>query len=318
MKKRLNLFCIFNFFLCLIFLSNSRAQEVELFPKKYKTLPDIASPATLKNGTEVIINISGSGEYSVLPVTQEKGEIYSCLYGFYGKGNQMWIAEPDFHSLGKTGLHSVEELDKETMITGRSLEVINFISRPGRFSHDGFLAEDENIISVLKGDNRVVGEMGLLHSQMAKPLFHVWNALLLDFLGRKDTMTIYYNSNKIRIFRIAGKGYQESIFHDEIEGKNDIHIWRDLNKEELSVLRNSYVSLTDDKFKFMIDKLTHLHISEMSPFYIMRYGFYEGHTSFRAEPLAVAIIFGLKTVNEIDTLFNRDLYTLLNQHFTEE
>jgi len=38
----------------------------------------------------------------------------------------------------------------------------------------------------------------------------------------------------------------------------------------------------------MIDKLTHLHISEMLPFYVKRNGFDEGHTSFRAEPLAVA------------------------------
>lgn len=318
MKRQLELFCIVNGFSCLIFLTDSFAQEVELFPGKYKTLPDISSPATLKNGTEVIISISGSQEYSVLPVTQEKGEIYSCLYGFNGKGNQTWIAEPDFPSLGRTGLHSEKELANKTMITGRSLEVINFISRPDRFSHDGFLAEDEDIISVLKGDNRIVGEMGLLHSQMAKPLFHVWNALLLNFLGRGDTLTIYYNSNKIHIFRISCKGYQESIFHDEIEGNNDIYIWRDLNKEELALLRNSYVSLTEDRFRFMIDKLTHLHISEMSPFYIMRYGFYEGHTSFRAEPLAVAIIFGLKPINEIDTLFNKDLYTILNQHFTVE
>jgi hypothetical protein len=203
------------------------------------------------------------------------------------------------------------------MITGRSIEVINFISRPNRFSHAGFLAEDEDIISVLKGDNRIVKRMGMVHSQMAKPLFHMWNALLGDYLeGQLDTATIYYNSNKVNINRIWLNGYQESIFHDEIEGRNNIHIWRDLNKEELELLRKSYSNLPEDKFKLLTDRLTHLHISEMLPFYIMRYGFYEGHTSYRADPIAIAVVFGLKSIKDIDSIFNNDLYNILNQHFT--
>ena len=301
----------------LTFYSNGCAQEIELYPKKYNTLPDIASPTKLKNGTEVIISLNATGEYSLLPVTQEKGEIYSCLYDFNGKGDQVWIDEPDFHSLGKTGLHSEDELNKKTMITGRSIEVINFISRPNRFSHAGFLAEDEDIISVLKGDNRIVKRMGMVHTQMAKPLFHIWNALLGDYLeGQMEATTIYYNSNKVYINRIWLNGYQESIFHDEIEGRNNIHIWRDLNKEELELLRKSYSNLPEDKFKLLTDRLTHLHISEMLPFYIMRYGFYEGHTSYRADPIAIAVVFGLKSIKDIDSIFNNDLYNILNQHFT--
>jgi len=317
MRNRFNSFGIVIFLAVLSFYSNGCAQEIELYPKKYKTLPDIASPTKLKNGTEVIISLYVNGGYSILPVTQEKGEIYSCHYDFNGKGDQVWIDEPDFHSLGKTGLHSEDELNKKTMITGRSIEVINFISRPNRFSHAGFLAEDEDIISVLKGDNRIVKRMGMVHSQMAKPLFHIWNALLGDYLeGQLDTATIYYNSNKVNIIRIWLNGYQESIFHDEIEGRNNIQIWRDLNKEELEFLKRSYSNLPEDSFMLLIDRLTHLHISEMLPFYIMRYGFYEGHTSYRADPLTISVVFGLKSIKDIDSIFNNDLYNTLNQHFT--
>ena len=37
------------------------------------------------------------------------------------------------------------------------------------------------------------------------------------------------------------------------------------------------------------------------PFYIMRYGFYEGHTSYRADPIAIACIFGLRSLQQIES-----------------
>jgi len=54
----------------------------------------------------------------------------------------------------------------------------------------------------------------------------------------------------------------------------------------------------------------------MTPFYIMRYGFYEGHTSYRADPIAIAVVFGLKSIKDIDVSLSNDLYNILNQHFT--
>jgi hypothetical protein len=310
MRTRFNSLKIVVFFSVLSFYSNGCSQDIELYPKKYKTLPDILSPSKLENGTEVIISVNATGEYSVLPVTQEKGEIYSCLYDFNGKGDQVW------NSFGKTGLHSEDELNKKTMITGRSIEVINFISKPKRFSDAGFLAEDEDIISVLIGDNRIVMRMGMVHSQMAKPMFHIWNAILANYFEEKDTATIYYNSNIVRFNREWCNGYQESIFHDEIEGRHNIHIWRELSKEEIKYLTVKYNKLTDAQLKILIEILTHLHVSEMTPFYIMRYGFYEGHTSYRADPIAIAVVFGLKSIKDIDVSFNNDLYNILNQHFT--
>jgi len=48
----------------------------------------------------------------------------------------------------------------------------------------------------------------------------------------------------------------------------------------------------------------------------MRYGFYEGHTSYRADPIAIAFIFGLRSLEEIEELFQGKLYKTLTEHFT--
>jgi len=54
----------------------------------------------------------------------------------------------------------------------------------------------------------------------------------------------------------------------------------------------------------------------MVPFYIMRYGFYEGHTDYRADPIAIAFIFGLKSLVEIEAVFPGRLHEMLTAHFT--
>jgi hypothetical protein len=58
-------------------------------------------------------------------------------------------------------------------ISGRLLAEITDLGRPGRLSIDGFPAEDEDIFSVLKGDNRLVTKLGLAHAELARPLRHV-------------------------------------------------------------------------------------------------------------------------------------------------
>jgi len=54
----------------------------------------------------------------------------------------------------------------------------------------------------------------------------------------------------------------------------------------------------------------------MAPYYIMRYGFYEGHTDYRADPIAIAFIFGMKSIEEIEKAFEGNLYIALTEHFT--
>ena len=53
----------------------------------------------------------------------------------------------------------------------------------------------------------------------------------------------------------------------------------------------------------------------MEPYYVMRYGFYEGHTSWRVDPITIAFIFGLKSLDEIEAAFPDNLYEALTGHF---
>jgi len=48
----------------------------------------------------------------------------------------------------------------------------------------------------------------------------------------------------------------------------------------------------------------------------MRYGFYEGHTEYRCDPIAIALIFGLKSLEEIDEAFDGKLFEVLTGHFS--
>ena len=71
------------------------------------------------------------------------------------------------------------------MITGIPVDIINCTGRPNAYSISGFMANDEDIISVLQGDNHLVKAMNLTHPEMAKPLFHIWNLILKEIeLGK--------------------------------------------------------------------------------------------------------------------------------------
>jgi hypothetical protein len=253
-------------------------------------------------------------------VTVENGEPYDCRHWFYGKGQQLHVDSGDFPSLGRTGLHSEQELDSKTTITGRPIWVINVIGRPGAFSGAGFLAEDEDIISVLKGDNRLVRRMGLTHPEMAQPIFHVWNIILKEFeLGnikrRWNNMShLLYNGHEIHAELDQGKGFQDSIFHDEIQGRMEIQIWREFEKSEEEFLHERYADLDPGCMAELKKRLSHVQTAEMEPYYVMRYGFYEGHTGYRVDPIALAFIFGLRSLEEIEKAFEGELYEALTRH----
>ena len=85
--------------------------------------------------------------------------------------------------------------------------------------------------------------------------------------------------------------------------------------EEL-YLKKNYPELSDLEFQELKQKLTNLNLSEMLPYYIMRYGFYEGHTDYRCDPIAIAFIFGLKNLEEIEKAFEAKLNKILTTHFT--
>ena len=82
---------------------------------------------------------------------------------------------------------------------------------------------------------------------------------------------------------------------------------RDLHQEEKDFLLGEYPDLTEEEMDRLKKKLSYIHTAEMAPFYIKRYGFYEGHTDYRADPIAIAFIFGLRNLDEIESAFKGEL-----------
>ena len=297
-----------------------------LYPNVLDKRPTVPSLYVTEQGTEILTAILKNGKYAFMPVTVENGKPLHYSYRVptvYGKDQQLHVNHGDFPTLARTGLHAEAELDAKDMITGMPVDVITYIGRPERFSGAGFMAEDEDIISVLKGDNNLVRELGLTHPQMAKPLYHVWNIILQEIqCGRwgrfSGIQCFFYNGNKVTLRAESMKGWQTSIFQDEIQGRFDIDVQRTLTPAEQIFLQEKYAHLSDTQMMELKEKLTRFHFSEMVPYYIMRYGFYEGHTDYRADPIAIACIFGLKSVEEIENAFRGRLYKTLTNHFTKE
>lgn len=324
-------------FLLLLILVLTFSQETEshqvshkgktyfLHPQTYEELPDIPSPYTTEEGMEIVIALTKNKKYSIIPVTVENGEpmdYKSRQWDKIGKGRQLDVDSRDFPTLARTGLHSEIELDQTKTITGKSIGEITYIGRPERSSGEGFMSHDEDIISVLKGDNRLVKKLGLTHPQMAKPLYHVWN--IIQRHEKKGTALggidyFLYHGRKIFLLDTgSGHGWQDSVFNDEILGMYHIEMGRELDQDEKSFLEEKYSNLSAEQMTEFMKMLSHIHTGEMVPYYIMRYGFYEGHTGYRADPIAIATVFGLRSIEEIEEAFEGHLYEALTEHFTRE
>jgi hypothetical protein len=272
----------------------------------------------------VVIARQKDGQYLLVPVTVENAPP-TLQYGSrkIGKGRQLDVDAQDFPTLAKTGLHAEQELDQTKTITGKPVEEITRVGRPEMSSGVGFMAEDEDIISVLKGDNRLVKRLGLTHPQMAMPLFHIWNLILKEYesgrMGRSwdNIQYVLYNGKHIRFGQThPTRGFQESIFNDEIMGAFQINFYRELDDEEKAFLWEKYSDLSEQQMEELIGKLSHIMTGEMEPYYVMRYAFYEGHTGYRVDPIAIAFIFGLRSLDEIGTAFPGRVYEMLTMHFT--
>jgi len=337
LKSRSNI--LFFFCFCLLFTQPLSSRETrtsqilfnreifQLYPLTHEKLPEIPSPFTSKDGSEVLLAVTKDNRFALIPVTVENGNSlhYSKrVKSVFGKDRQLLVDRGDFPTLARTGLHSESELDEKDMITGFPVSLITYIGRPGRFSSAGFMADDEDVISVLKGDNRLVTKLGLTHPEAAKPLFHVWNIILKEIeLGKwarfwDNIQYFYYNGRKVILEAHGSKGWQISIFQDEIQGSFDIEVSSPLSPEEKSFLKTRYPRLSVAQMTELEEKLTKIHFSEMLPYYIMRYGFYEGHTDYRSDPIAVSFIFGLKSLEEIEDVFQGNLYKALTSHFVKE
>ena len=295
-----------------------------LYPVILKEKPGIPSPLTSTHGTEYIVGLTEDGGYTILTVTVENGDELNYKKDiWYAKGRQLEVDSTDFPTLAATGLHSHDELHQTRTITARSVYEITRTGRPKQYSGVGFLAHNEDILSVLEGDNELVKRLNLRHPKLAKPLFHVFNVIMSvmsksGYRKRGDAQSILYNDQIVNLKFWGSKGWQESIFDDEILGYWEIEMWRDLDQDELALLSQQYPDLSEEARAQLIKQLSYIHTGEMVPFYIMRYGFYEGHTAYRADPIAIATIFGLRTIQDINRFFGTDLPAALSNHHTSE
>ena len=335
MRQKLQLI-ILMFWGSLLINSSTYSQEIKptqisinqktynLYPETLEELPDMPSPYTTEDGIEIVIVITKDNNFALIPVTVENGEPW-MNEDKRGKGQQLDVDAEDFPVLARTGLHSETDLDYTRKITGRSAAEITESGRPGGSSRAGFMAQDEDIISVLRGDNQIVKKMGLTHPQLAKPMFHIFNIIrlrdeIIRVLGSPLAIIDYmlYNGRKIHLIGWeSGHGWQESIFNDEILGFFQINVEREPNPDERAYLSEKYSHLDEEQLPELFRMISTIHFGEMAAFYAMRYGFYEGHTNYRADPIAVAFIFGLRSIEEIENAFEGNLYKVLKDHFTK-
>ena len=301
------------------------ATHLKFAPEFCTKEPGLPSPAITKTGRELILLKTKNNRFTWMDATVENGEPFDYKNRLFGKGNQLLANEKDFPHFAKTGIHSEKELKHTKIITGKSVSQITVDGRPWGSSGVGFLAEDETIISVIYSDNQTVKKLKLTHPDIARPLFHFWNLARNFEKYNRDEQTrqvvefdaLVYNGYEIK-FNIQGsRGWQESIFNDEILGTGHIQIWRELTDDEQLFLKNNYQNLNPEQLKQLQKKLSWFHTSEMVFFYINRYGFYEGHNEYRPDPVTVALVFGLINLKEAHQACNGNLYKYFNTHFTK-
>lgn len=287
-----------------------QGQAIPLYPQTLDSLPFFPSPFTTEKGEELVTAITQEGKFAVIPATA-KGLV---------------VDTADFPTLARTGLHSSIELEQTRMITGRSIAEITEHGRPGRLSTSGFMSEREDVLSVIRGDDRLVRQLGFTNPAMARPLLHILNMMELDIsLGRwnmarhewGNIRCMLYNGKKVFLEAHDTKGGQLSPFDDGLQGAFRILIRRALTPSEEKFLHEKYARLTPEQFAEMKQKLTHIQTGELEAQFIMRYGFYEGHTEWRTDPVAIAFIFGLSSLDEIEDAFPGKLFETLTGHFED-
>lgn len=301
-----------------------KGQVEIIYPHTMEWQPAIQSPVVANDGSELICALTQDHRFALVPVTVKDWN--SEVVNYFG-ANILAVDREDFPSLAKTGLHAENDLSRVKTINARTLDEINEQARPGRLSSSGFIAEDEDVISVLRGDDRLVRKLGLTHPQLAKPLLHLWNLILQEqkhaqgiWKGRAHAWVHFdhfiYNGKKLFYEVHFTKGGQKSPFQDGIEGAAHLSLWREMSASETEFLEDCYRSYSQEKLIELKHALSNLTSGEMEPFYIVRYGFYEGHTSWRTNPLTIAFIFGLRSIKEIEAAFPGKLDDAMNAHFT--
>jgi len=308
-----------------VFFPTIDTATIPVFPFLLNEIPMQPSPALTWDGRELVLAEIGDEKFAWVDATAENGDTLNYRERMQGKGNQVMADKADFPTFASLGTHSEEEIRNTRSITGRSISRITVDGRPGGSSDAGFMASDETILSVIISDNRMVQKLGLKHPDLARPLLHLWN---ISNSGERynehaspgekvHLHGLIYGGKEIGIKISGRRGWQESIFNDEILGSYHLEAWRDLDPGEEEFLEEQYGNLPENELKELRRMISTLQTGEMVPYYINRYGFYEGHTDFRADPLSIAFIFNIRSLEEIHQASGGDLYGYFTNHFNQ-
>ena len=282
-----------------------------LYPATATRCPLVDSPLTLDDGRELVVIRLWDGSYGLADVTIARHP------------DQVRPDAVDFPTFARTGLHDPAELAATRAITGRPLAVIDSLAAPGALSTEGFVAADETVLGVIAGDDALVRAMGLTHPDLARPLLHVWNLMQTDLdLDRwsmrhhqwRNVEAMKYHGHWVLLDAHDTKGGQRSPFADGLDGGFWIVMRRPLSADEERFLHERYAGNGPGGWDTMIGTLTRLWTGEMEAFYVTWYGFYEGHTDWRVDPLGIARIFGLRTVEQLEAAFPRRLVHVARDH----
>ncbi len=287
-----------------------QGRDYPVYPQTMAQSAGLPSPCTSDDGREFLTACTRDGHWALVDATVPDWRRETVKY--FGD-NVLAVDKADFPSLARLGLHDEAELSRTRTINGRPLAEINEQARPGRLSTAGFLAANEDVLSVLLADNRRVRKMGFTHPLLARPLLHMWNLILQEQAHRRGEWSrghawkhfgfFLYNGKKISYEAHFTKGGQLSPFGDGIEGAVHVFLEREPEPAEKALLDRRYRHLGAEKREALDRRLFSMATGEMQPFYIVRYGFYEGHTMWRVDPIAIASIFGLRPIADLDTDF---------------
>jgi hypothetical protein len=287
--------------------------QYPLYPETTVACPELPSPLDVDGREYVIIELR-DGTFGLADVTRADHP-------------EQMLADDEFPHLAATGLHDQAQLAALTHINGRSLEDIDRDARPGGLSEDGFMAADETVRAVMAGDDRSVRAMGLTHPMLARPLWHIWNLVQTDLqLGRynmarhrwDNVQRLKYNGKWITLDAHDTKGGQQSPFGDGLEGGFWMVFWRPMSMDEQQWLHQHYGHHGPTNWNELLGRLTRVHTGEMEAYTITRYGFYEGHSDWRVDPLGAAWLFGLRTLDELEVAFPGKLDRAVLEHWTEK
>ena len=99
-------------------------ESLKFYPHTYDQCPELPSPWTMEDGTEIVVAFTKNKKFTLIPVTVKKGEPLGYRERDWDKIRILEVDVEDFPALARTGLHSEIELDYTRWITGRSIAEI--------------------------------------------------------------------------------------------------------------------------------------------------------------------------------------------------